>query len=105
MAVKHPTGRGNFWLRILRNIPTLLAMLKDAAIGGYRGLTWRSIAVIAFLAVYVINPFDLISDFLLGSGQLDDLVVLMGCVYAIEGDLERYRHWKLGNRPPGGGAP
>lgn len=94
MAKQPTTTRPNFWWRLIRNVPVLLAMVKDIFFGGYRGLNWKSAALVLFLVIYLINPFDLISDLALGPGQIDDAVVLMTCLYLLEKDLARYRLWK-----------
>ncbi len=98
MIDRRPTGRKGFWLRLLRNVPVLMGLLKDAAIGGYRGLTKKSAAILLFVAAYLIIPFDLVSDLIPVLGQLDDAAVLMACLYFIEDDLERYKQWKQGHR-------
>ncbi|MFZ7126340.1 MAG: YkvA family protein [Desulfobacterales bacterium] len=87
-------GIKQFWWRLLRNVPALLGLLKDLVFGGYRGLSWKSGALILFLLVYLFNPFDLVSDLVLGPGQIDDLVVLLGGMYLLEDELDRYRKWK-----------
>lgn len=99
MPQRTDMDRKRFWWRLLQNIPVFLSLLKDIVIGGYRGLTWKSTALIVFLIAYLINPFDLISDLILGPGQLDDAVVLMACLYFLENDLERYRQWKKTPHP------
>jgi uncharacterized membrane protein YkvA (DUF1232 family) len=87
-------------LRLFRNVPVLIGMLKDVAIGGYRGLTKKSAAILLFAAAYLVIPFDLVSDLIPVLGQLDDAAVLMACLYAVEDDLERYKHWKKGHGEP-----
>lgn len=99
MPQRMNTDRKRFWWRLLQNIPLFLSLLKDIVVGRYRGLTWKSTVLVIFLIVYLINPFDLISDLILGPGQLDDAVVLMACLYYLENDLERYRQWKKASRP------
>ena len=43
------------------------------------------------------NPFDLIPDYILGIGQIDDVLILILCLYLIEKDLHKYQEWKMNN--------
>ena len=54
--------------------------------------------MIFILAVaYLLIPTDLISDFIPGLGQLDDVAFLLACLFFVEKDLYRYQEWKNKN--------
>ena len=73
----------------------MFAMLKDYRKGIYTNVPWFSIASIAFGFLYVLNPLDIIPDFIPGLGYIDDLAVLSFGLRFIETDLHNYLDWKL----------
>lgn len=74
----------------------MFAMLKDVKKGNYPSVPWFTIATIAVVLLYVLNPFDLIPDFIPGVGYIDDLAVLSIGVGWVETDLHKYLDWRLG---------
>lgn len=88
----------NLFARIIRDIRLLFLLIGDFVTGRYRNISPLS-GVIFFLAiVYLILPFDLVSDFIPGLGQLDDMAFLLACLFFLEKDLYRYQDWKEGGR-------
>ena len=43
---------------------------------------------------YIISPIDLIPDYIIGIGQIDDAVILGLGLYFLEKDLRKYKEWK-----------
>ena len=43
---------------------------------------------------YIISPIDLIPDYILGFGQIDDVLILGLALNFLEKDLTKYREWK-----------
>jgi uncharacterized membrane protein YkvA (DUF1232 family) len=77
--------------KFVSDVTLLLAMVKDYYTGAYRDIPFKSVASIAFTLLYILNPLDLIPDFLPGIGQLDDAAVLALCLKMIRDDLEKYQ--------------
>jgi len=73
----------------------MLGMLKDLKNGEYKNVPWFTIATIALSLLYVLNPLDVIPDFIPGLGYVDDLAVLSISIGWIESDLHRYLDWKV----------
>ncbi|WP_010228643.1 YkvA family protein [Gillisia marina] len=73
----------------------MFGMLKDYRKGIYTEVPWFTIASIAFGFLYVLNPLDIIPDFIPGLGYIDDLAVLSFGLRFIETDLHNYLDWKL----------
>ncbi len=73
----------------------LLALVQDYANGRYRQIPWRAIAAVVAALLYVLNPLDLVPDFIPLVGWLDDGAILAACLMMIEGDLHAYRKWKV----------
>ena len=88
----------NILKRIVNDINMLVFLIKDYWTGKYRKIPFKSVAAIILAILYVINPFDLIPDYILGLGQIDDALILLFCLYYIEKDLHRYMEWKTNNK-------
>jgi uncharacterized membrane protein YkvA (DUF1232 family) len=73
----------------------MLGMVKDMKRGHYTSVPWFVIATIVMALLYVLNPMDLVPDFIPGIGYLDDLAVLSIGVGWIETDIHKYLDWKL----------
>ena len=87
----------NIFYRIVRDFKLLVSLIKDYWTGKYRKIPFKSVAAVILALLYVINPFDLIPDYILGLGQIDDALILFFCLYFIEKDLHRYMEWKTDN--------
>ncbi|MDP2688019.1 MAG: YkvA family protein [Aequorivita sp.] len=73
----------------------MFAMLKDVKKGSYPNVPWFTIASIVVALLYILNPFDLVPDFIPGIGYIDDLAVLSISMGWIETDLHKYLDWRL----------
>lgn len=74
----------------------LVSIVKDYWSGNYRRIPFMAIAAIVFTLLYVLNPFDLIPDFLPVIGQIDDAAVVTICLLMVEHELHSYQTWKTG---------
>jgi len=81
--------------RFFEDFKLLMAVVSDYRKGVYRKIPRWSIAVIVFALLYVLNPFDIISDFIAFIGYLDDAAVVAGALLLVEKDLNEYKEWKL----------
>ncbi|MDX1761253.1 MAG: YkvA family protein [Christiangramia sp.] len=73
----------------------MFGMLKDYRKGVYSKVPWFTIATIAFALLYILNPLDIVPDFVPGIGYIDDLAVLTFGLRFIESDIHNYLDWKL----------
>jgi uncharacterized membrane protein YkvA (DUF1232 family) len=80
--------------RALHNVPLLLALVRDFHSGRYRTIPWWAITSIVFALLYLLNPLDLIPDFIPVLGRLDDALVISICLTLVDHELGRYRAWK-----------
>jgi uncharacterized membrane protein YkvA (DUF1232 family) len=88
-------SRSNSFGKYLDIGKLMIAMVKDIKRGEYNQVPWFTIATIVMALLYVLNPFDLVPDFIPGLGYLDDVAVLSIGVGWIESDLHKYIDWKL----------
>lgn len=79
----------------IAKVKLLIRMIKDYKDGKYRELPWYTISAIVIVLLYILNPIDLVPDFIPVAGQLDDLLVLITAWKLIEQDVKRYALWKI----------
>ncbi len=80
--------------RIFQNLRLLIPLVKDYLKGTYRDVSVKSIVIFIVALAYIISPIDLIPDYILGLGQIDDAAILCLSLYFLEKDLMKYKQWK-----------
>jgi len=80
--------------RFIEDGQLLISVVKDYRTGVFRKIPFGTVAAIVVTLIYVLNPFDLVPDFLPIIGQLDDAAVVAACMILIEHDLQTYKLWK-----------
>jgi len=80
--------------KFLDEVKLFFELLSDFVSGRYREVPWYTVAAIAGALLYVLNPFDVIPDFIPVVGQVDDAFVIGLCLTLVEEDLNRYRAWR-----------
>ncbi|HLW31055.1 MAG TPA: YkvA family protein [Aequorivita sp.] len=73
----------------------MVGMLKDFKNGVYPQVPWFTIATMVLVLIYLLNPFDLIPDFIPGIGYIDDVAIMGIGVGWVESDLHSYLDWKI----------
>lgn len=77
------------------DINSSIMLLKDWSNKEYTAIPKKSILSIIAALIYFVIPTDLIPDFILGTGFLDDAAVLSFLFASIKGDIEDYKLYKL----------
>ena len=80
--------------RLIQNLKLLLPLIRDYWKGTYRDVSIKSIVIFLVGLVYIISPIDLIPDYIIGLGQIDDVAILGLSLYFLEKDLLKYKAWK-----------
>jgi uncharacterized membrane protein YkvA (DUF1232 family) len=80
--------------RLARDFKLLFSLIRDYWKGNYRDVSLLSMVVFGITIAYILSPFDFLSDFVPGLGQIDDALLLLLCLYFLEKDLYKYRDWK-----------
>jgi uncharacterized membrane protein YkvA (DUF1232 family) len=62
--------------------------------GEYRKIPKGSILMIIATIIYFVSPIDLVPDFLVGLGILDDAAVIGFTLKQISSDLDKFKLWK-----------
>ncbi len=76
------------------DIKLLFSLIDDYFSGFYTSTPWMTIATVVFTLLYILNPFDIVPDFIPLIGLVDDAACLALCLAAISSDLEDYKQWK-----------
>ena len=83
--------------RLLQDLKLLFPLIKDFLKGTYRDVSIKSIVIFVITLAYIISPIDLIPDYIIGLGQIDDAAILGFSLYLLEKDLLKYKRWKDNN--------
>jgi uncharacterized membrane protein YkvA (DUF1232 family) len=92
--VKNNIIRFGLLTRLFQDLRLLIPLIKDYWKGTYRDVSVKSLVIFGVALVYIISPIDLVPDYILGIGQIDDAVILGLALYFLEKDLRRYKEWK-----------
>ena len=80
--------------RYTNDLLLLMSLVKDYYQGNYRNIPYKTISAGVVGLLYLINPIDIIPDFIPFIGQIDDALVLKFCLKLMEKDLVKYKTWK-----------
>lgn len=72
-------------------IEILIQMVRAYRSGQYRKIPWKGITIALAALIYFVNPFDLIPDFILGLGFLDDAAVIGFVINALHNEIEKFK--------------
>ncbi len=71
-----------------------MRLLRAYARGDYRDIPWSSLLSIIATVIYFVTPLDLIPDFLLAFGLLDDVALIGWVLTSLKGDIDRFVDWE-----------
>ena len=86
--------------KVWDDLMTFTRLLRAWAKGEYTAVPWRTVALVAGAVFYFLNPFDLIPDFLVQIGFLDDIAVLGAVLRTLGTDLKSFRKWEEHKNSP-----
>ena len=79
------------------DLAVLLSMLRAYIKKQYTDVSMGTILLGVAALLYVVAPADLVPDFILGAGLLDDAAVLGMVLQAMHMDLSKYKKWQVAN--------
>jgi len=80
----------NIWDRM----QLLFSLVKDWSNGSYKNISKSAILAIIGGIIYFVSPLDVVPDWLLGLGLVDDAAVLGLIINQLDKELTRYKQWK-----------
>lgn len=80
----------------------MLSLIRDYWRKEYTSIPWYAITAIVFTLLYVLNPMDLVPDYLPFIGYVDDATVFSFALTLVSKDLSTYKTWKDGDKLPNG---
>ena len=72
----------------------LWKLAKDTITGRYRGLKKRNLFLIVAGLMYLVNPMDIVPDFIFAVGFADDVAVLMYVFKKLDKEIKAYEAWR-----------
>lgn len=69
-------------------------LLRAYATGRYRDIPWTSLLSIVAAVIYFVMPLDLIPDFILALGLIDDAALLGWILASLKSDIDHYLEWE-----------
>lgn len=73
--------------------------VKDVATGRYKGYSKTHLTLIVAAILYVVSPLDVIPDFLIVAGLIDDAAIIAWVFNEIGKELDEYKEVSGENRP------
>jgi len=73
---------------------TLVRMLQAYIQGNYKRVPWQSLVMAMVAIVYFVTPLDVIPDFIVGLGLLEDAALLSWVVQSLYSDITKFQAWE-----------
>lgn len=88
------TNKLELFKKISRELKLAFELVIDYSKGNYRDVKKKDILLIIAGILYLLNPADIVPDFILFFGFFDDLSVLTYIIKKLDRELEKYDQWK-----------
>lgn len=79
---------------LIKSVGTLSRLSSAYLTGKYKDISTKSLSLIAFGLLYFISPIDIIPDYIIPFGFMDDAFVLGWVIKQITGELTKFRSWE-----------
>ena len=89
-AEKHRGALKKCW----DDLVTLFRLIGAYRTKKYREVPLKTILMAIGAVIYLVNPFDIVPDFIPGFGYVDDVTVIAAVMKTIRGDVDEFRAWE-----------
>ena len=93
-ASRKATGKQGRLKDVWGSLLSFFRLVRAYVNGSYRQISTQSLLTIIAALVYFVSPIDLIPDFILGFGLIDDATVLAWTIRACAADLASFIAWE-----------
>lgn len=93
-ATKKAAEKKNVLKDVWDQLQVLFDLVTAWRKGEYRKLPTGSILMIIATIIYFVAPIDIVPDFLVGLGLLDDAAVIGFTLKQISSDLDKFKLWQ-----------
>ena len=93
-AMKKALARQGKLKEVWESLMALLRLVRAWVDGRYRQVPWQTVVLAIAGLTYFLMPMDMVPDWIVGLGFLDDVAVIGWVVRTIKGELEAFRRWE-----------
>lgn len=79
---------------LIDSVKAVFRLMQAYARGEYRDVSLESLALIVASIIYFLMPLDVLPDFILGFGFVDDAALLTWTFRSVADDIERFLAWE-----------
>lgn len=79
---------------IWNQINLLFSLVRDWINGDYRSISKAALITIIAGLIYFVSPLDVVPDWLVGLGLVDDAAILGIIINQLDKELAKYKGWK-----------
>lgn len=91
---KAEANRDGVLSNVWEKIQLLISLIKDWVNGNYKNISNTSIILVLVGLIYFVSPVDIIPDWIIGLGLIDDAAVLGLIINQVDKELIKYKLWK-----------
>jgi uncharacterized membrane protein YkvA (DUF1232 family) len=96
-AIKLANAKKDNLGEVWEKLQLFFELVKAYSKGNYKNISPGTILTIVGTLLYFISPLDLVPDFILGLGILDDAALIGYTFKKISGELDTFSKWKRAN--------
>ena len=79
--------------KVWNELGMLIKMIRAWTRGEYKEMPTRTIITGLAALLYFVNPFDVIPDFIIGIGYLDDVTIISFVFNSLRKDVQHFAEW------------
>lgn len=93
-ALRKATVQKHFLGDSWDKLKLLIELIKAYSKGEYRSVSKGTILTVIGAVIYFVSPIDLVPDFLIGLGIVDDAAVIGFTLKKLSGELDDFKQWQ-----------
>ncbi len=99
-ATTKANGKKGSLSGVWQKLTVCFRLIKAYANGSYRKIPWSSLALLITTILYFLSPIDVIPDFIIALGLLDDVALISWTFKAIAKDIAEFEEWEKDQQIP-----